>query len=284
MTAKPYTTCIVGLGLMGGSLALALRGFRGGRVVAFARSASTCERALDDGIVDFATPDMALAVAEADLTIYCTPPDIIPRLLAQGLPHMKHGAVACDICGVKTGLLAALAPLLADGPQYISAHPMAGKEVGGLANADKNLFVNTGFLITPLPTTNPDTLALAHELAAYIGATKIAVVPPALHDDIIAYSSDLMHIAASALCMDMHPDLTPAFTAGAFRDCTRVGNIDAALWTELLMDNRAAIAGHLARYRTRLEQMQQALEAQNAPALQALLQLAGDNKRSFLQP
>ena len=121
------------------------------------------------------------------------------------------------------------------------------------------------------------------ELAAHIGAVRLAVISPRKHDSIIAYTSDLMHIASAGLCMEYHPELTSAFTAGAFRDCTRVADINADAWTELLLDNRGHTLERLDEYIRSLRKIRDAMAASDENELRALLERAGKNKREMLK-
>jgi prephenate dehydrogenase len=137
-------------------------------------------------------------------------------------------------------------------------------------------------IICPLPRTKPESVALMRDLAAYIGASRAIVSPIEKHDEIIAYTSELMHISAVALCMDFHPDMTLAFTAGAFRDCTRVADINAPAWTELLLSNAANTTAALERYIGRLTELRDAIKGKDADRLTDLLELGGVNKREML--
>lgn len=278
-----YKIIIVGLGLIGGSLAMALQGFRNAHLSGVDIDAATLEKALAAEAVDEASLEIPPGIREADLVILCVSPRHIPEMVKKNLPLLKPGAVMTDVCGAKTHLYEEIEGLWPADADYIGIHPMAGKEVGGFDNAEKGLFRDTGFLITPLRHTKAETIALMEELAAYIGATKIARATAELHDDIIAYTSDLMHISATALCMEPHLEMNRAYTAGAFRDCTRIANIDAALWTELLLYNDEKILPHLQAYIRNLEAFRQALEKRDENKLFSLLEQGGKQKKEMLK-
>ncbi|MDR2752728.1 MAG: prephenate dehydrogenase [Oscillospiraceae bacterium] len=283
MSEEKFTIGIVGLGLMGASLAYALRGFRSARLLGTDADNLVCRRAEAAGAVHRATDDTREVVAAADLLVFCVYAHHIPAILAEHARHLKPGAVVSDICGVKTPLYAAIAPLLPEGVDYVGVHPMAGKERDGFENAEAGLYRGSGFLITPTARSSPQSVELMKALARHIGASRLQVTSPEAHDALIAYTSDLMHIAAAGLCVHPHPAIHPAFTAGAFRDCTRVADINADAWTELLMDNRAHTTASLEQYIADLTTIRDALAAQDKPALRALLQTAGENKREMLQ-
>jgi prephenate dehydrogenase len=144
------------------------------------------------------------------------------------------------------------------------------------------MWKNSGLIICPLPESSPEGVALMREVAEYIGVTRLTVSSAEQHDAVIAYTSDLMHIASAGLCIGLPSNMTPVFTGGAFRDCTRVADINAGAWTELLLDNRAHTLERLDEYIGNLEKMRGALAANDKKCLHALLERAGENKRSFL--
>jgi len=283
---KDFTVGIVGLGLMGASMAMALKGFKNARVIGADIDQAICSRAMEDGVVHEAYTDPIRVFEQSGLLIFCVYAHHIPMLLETHAKHLKPGCVVSDICGVKGPLYEKIMPpaapseaLVPRGIVYVGAHPMAGKERDGYENAEAGLYRGSGFIIVPTARSTPEGVALLRELAAHIGAARIAVAEPEEHDALIAYTSDLMHIAAAGLCVRPHPAFHPAFAAGAFRDCTRVADINAGAWTELLMDNRGNTAEALGRYIEDLRAMREALIAGDKEALYELLQMAGENKR-----
>ena len=278
---KDFTIGIVGLGLMGASLAMALKGFKEAQVIGTDIDELICCRAVADSVVNRAYIDPGRVFGQSDLLIFCVYAHHIPGLLQEHAKHLKPGCVVSDICGVKCPLYDKILPLIPEGIVYVGAHPMAGKERDGYGNAEAGLYKNSGFVIIPTRRSTPEGIALLREMAWYIGAARIAEAEPEEHDALIAYTSDLMHVAAAGLCVHPHPGFDPAFTAGAFRDCTRVADINAGAWTELLMDNRGNTAQALGRYIEDLQVMRNALVNEDREALFALLQIAGENKRKM---
>lgn len=277
-----FTICIVGLGLMGSSLAQALKGFKNAKLVGVDEDPAVCNTAQESGVATKCWQSVADGAKNADLIIFCVYAHHIPALVAQCLPVLKNGAVLCDICGVKNKLYHNILPQLPDGISYVGLHPMAGKEKDGIANADKNLFKNTSFLVCPTEKTTQNSLILVKELAAHIGCAKIEEVAFAMHDEIIAYTSDLMHIASAGLCLNYHQKMSSAFTAGAFRDCTRIADINPSAWCELLLDNKANVSHFLGQYIDDLSSIHAAIQENNPQELHRLLKRAGDNKREML--
>ncbi|MDR0615825.1 MAG: prephenate dehydrogenase [Synergistaceae bacterium] len=278
-----YRICIIGLGLMGASLAGALKRWRGASIAGMDADAGARESAKSLGIIDEAYSEARHAINGADLVIFCVYAHHIPLLIEKNAGFFRPGSLLTDICGVKSGLYAKIEGLLPESSDYVGIHPMAGKERAGFKNADPAIYKNSGFIICPLPASKPENIALMRDMASYIGAARVAVCPPDEHDSVIAYTSDLMHIASAALCVDYHPGMTSAFTAGAFRDCTRVADIDAEAWTELLMDNREFIKDRLDRYISNLSAIRGALEEKDGRKLFGILSHAGKNKREMLK-
>jgi prephenate dehydrogenase len=268
---------------MGASLAGALRGFRRARIAGSDIREDVCQKAVERGIVDEAYSLAANSIEGADLVVFCVYAHNIPSLIEKNRSSFASGAVISDICGVKSGLYDKLRDMLPSGVDYVGIHPMTGGERDGFENSNPSIYRNSGMIICPLPSTKPKSVELMRELAGHIGVARLAVTSPREHDSIIAYTSDLMHIASAGLCLEFHPELTSAFTAGAFRDCTRVADINADAWTELLLDNRANTLKRLDEYIAGLQKIRDAMAAQDESGLRALLERAGNNKREILK-
>ena len=282
MAKYRYTTAIIGLGLMGGSLAYALRGFQDGLITGYDTDRDVMRRALRLGAIDCAAETLEQAVGDADLVMYCSSPQSIQTNMLHSFPHLKPGAVVSDICGVKKDILALAAEHLPPHIHYVGLHPMAGKEVGGFDNAEARLFKGAGFILVLPENCAQSAIDMLTALSRYVGAGRVVVNHANEHDAIIAYSSDLMHISAAALCADYPPSITMAHTAGAFRDCTRIAKIDAALWTELLSANAYNILPELKRYIATLERYAEALQSGDQTTLYEMLETANQNKASIL--
>lgn len=283
MTDRDFNVAIIGLGLIGGSLAYALRGFRSCRLTGFDIDDNVLYRARQKGALDRCAGSLEEAVTGADLAIFCSSPHSVIQNMRYCLPFFKSGAVVTEICGVKRDILTFVETTFPDHLHYIGLHPMAGKEVSGFANAEGTLFRNAGFIIVPPASYHQQALELIEELAHYVGAGRVAVNGADEHDAIIAYTSDLMHIAATSLCHDFPANMTMAHTAAAFRDCTRIANVDATLWTELLLENAANIIPHLGRYIENLTNFQAALQSRDQEFIQQFLERATDHKKQIVK-
>jgi prephenate dehydrogenase len=281
MNGGAFTAAIIGTGLIGGSFALALRGFRDAKIVGADADGRTREKACDAFDEIFAEPSQA--VKDADIVLLCAPPETVPEILRDCAEFFKPGAVVADMCGVKSGLLARVGEILREKKpdiDYISCHPMAGREAGGFERAEAELFLGTSFLLIPAGDCRESAEALLREMASFIGASRIERCPsPAYHDGLIAHASHLCHISAAALCLSIPPGLSPAYTGGAWRDCTRIAEINAGLWSGLLLENRELTLEALTRFEKSLRTLRTALDSADGSGLKALLESARGRKR-----
>ena len=283
-----FKIAIIGLGLMGGSLAYALKGFKDCSVIGYDVDAETMKKAIEKKAVDRIAVSIKDAICEADLTVFCTSPHHILNDIRENAPHFKKGSVITDICGVKEQILALISEIKISGGfpedvEYIGIHPMAGKEVNGFDNADPVIFRKAGFILILPEKYRDSSLELIKDFSLYVGAGRICVNSAVEHDEIIAYTSDLMHIAAAALCVHYPKNMTMAHTAGAFRDCTRIANIKADLWTDLLTENSTNILPHLDLYINSLVDFRNALAENNQEFIYSFLDTACKNKKEIQQ-
>ena len=278
-----FKIAIIGLGLMGGSLAYALHGFRECKRIGYDIDESTTQQALERGAIDHIATSLEGAVHETDLSIFCSGPDSIIHNMHVCLPFFKDGSIVTEVCGVKHEIMEFITVNLPENIHYAGLHPMAGKEVGGFANADPSIFKGAGFILIK-PNGCPNNVELLlKELSFYVGAGRVVTNTLEEHDALIAYTSDLMHIAATAICADYPANMTMAHTAGAFRDCTRVARIDADLWTPLLTKNAGNIIPCLEIYIDNLTQFKQALINDDKPFIHEFLRAASENKEKMLE-
>lgn len=273
-----FKIMIVGLGLIGGSMAYALRGFKNAEIIGVDIDPKTRRKAVKEKAVHRACADMSDAAYEADLIIMCTYPDLAVKLLEEHRDELKRGVVVTDVCGVKTDVSRRIRRALPDHADYVGGHPMAGKEVEGFDNACPELFWMTGYIITPFADSKPESVKLIKELAHFIGATRITVASPEEHDAIIAYTSDLMHVSASALCLTYPEKMNRAYTAGSFRDCTRIARINPELWTELFLSNAKNIAAEIDRLIENLNTIKSAILSNDEKGLYSILERVHKNK------
>ena len=271
---------VVGLGLIGGSLAMALQGFEDFEVVGAVRSQSTYDKAAAMGAADRLTFDPAAELPGADVVVLCQDPAGIIGFLREHRDRFKPGCLIWDVCGVKTAVMEA-AQCLPSGVDFIGCHPMAGKEVSGIGNAEGGLFRNTHFIVTPGPNSTREHLDLLGRMADWCQFGDVIVTTPERHDEMIAYTSQLMHVIAVSVCADEGLFSCKGFEGGSFRDCTRVAALDPAMWTQLFTLNAPALCRAVGALEERLGQYRRVIEAGDREALLSMLAQASGRKKQI---
>ncbi len=277
------TIAIVGLGLIGGSLAIALRGFEDYRVVGVARRQQTVDYANAHGVGDEATLDAAAALREADVTFLCIDPKDIVSYLADHRTDFKPGSLVTDVCGVKTAIMEA-AKVLPPSVDFIGCHPMAGTEFSGIEHAFGEMFRGSHFILTPRETSAAEHIAVMERMAEYIGCRDVVKTTPEQHDAILAYTSQMMHIIAVSVCDDPMLFTCRGFEGSSFRGCTRVAALDVPLWTQLFTLNKPALTRALDELEKNLHAYREALEAEDPAALAEKLAWSAARKRQMDLP
>jgi prephenate dehydrogenase len=189
---------VVGLGLMGGSVAKALKRGTGAVVTALGRRAGAMREILEEGVVDRACTDASEALPDADLTVVCLNPGDAVRFIVDNMVFFKPGSVVTDICGVKQPVIEGILPFLRPDIDFVPAHPMAGRERAGYRYSVPELFDRCNYLMTPLAHNRPESLDLVKRFAGALGAGNIVLTDPVEHDTMIAYTSQLPHALAVA--------------------------------------------------------------------------------------
>ena len=241
---------ILGLGLIGGSLGLALRqaGPEQVEVTGFARRATTGELALQMGAVDKLAETPQAAVQDADFVFLCTPVLQMLPMAEAVLPMMKPGAVLTDVGSTKGWFVQKIRSLLPQYIHYIGGHPMAGRERSGMEAAQADLFRDKWFIFTPLPDTPPALMERLRQLIQLTGA-KTAELDEQTHDQVTAVISHVPHVVAAGLVQLLRtqndPALTARFIGGGFRDTTRIASSDADMWADICITNGENIAAEL---------------------------------------
>ena len=230
------TIAIAGLGLIGGSMALALR--RSGPPTPYGIDTDdhTLAAALDKGAVD--KPGGPELLRDADILILALSPEAAIAFLTENAGLLKAGALVTDVCGVKRAVVKALTPVCREhGLSFIGGHPMAGKEKSGFSAADAGLFKGASYILTPTEDTPEQAVETMRALAASLGCARLTVTSPARHDRMIAFTSQLPHVLAGAYVKSPCCPFHNGFSAGSYRDVSRVASVDEKLWSQLFLLN-----------------------------------------------
>ncbi len=266
---------VAGLGLIGGSMALALE--RAGRTVAgFDADPAVVHMARKAGIPAANTPD---ALFGADLLFIALYPDAAIAFVRENAARFRKGCVVVDCCGIKSRIMAALPQTARDnGFVFIGGHPMAGREINGFSAASASLFDGASFLLTPPEGTDEKTLAALTALLSGLGFSRVVTTTAAHHDRMIAFTSQLPHALACAYVLSSSCPGHDGYSAGSYRDISRVAHINPPLWAELFLENKKAFCAEADEMLDHLSKIRDAVESEDHEALEALLRRARERK------
>lgn len=273
---------VVGLGLIGGSVLRRLRGFKNSTLCGFDINAETLRLAGADGVLDVATDDPKEALKDADFVILCLYPQLNVDFVRENREYIKQGAVITDVSGIKGYVISEIRKYLPQGCDFVGGHPMAGREVGGYQSSTDTLFDNASYLITPTKENLPENIQLVRDMATYIGCRHIVTTTPEEHDEIIAYTSQLMHVVAVALCDNPMLERSTYFSAGSLRDCTRVAIINAKMWSELFVENKDALCDRIDEMIDSLAKIKNAVRNSDRDELEKIMRHATEQKLKWL--
>ena len=272
----------IGLGLIGGSLAMGLSGFEDAQIFGVDRDADTRAQAMARATVCAAYEDAAQApLEEADVVFVCLHPEACVDFLRAHGARLKPGAVLTDVCGVKKPIVEAAEAYLPPEAAYIGGHPMAGRECGGFPNANGALFQGAHYILVPTGRTTAQAEALLRRMIAYIGCRDVIVTDAQTHDRRIAYTSQMMHVLAVAICDQAQLMPSKGFEGGSFRAATRVAALDARLWTELFWANREALADQTEELIEKLSAYAALLRGDDRQALFERLEESAGRKHTY---
>jgi len=277
---------IAGVGLMGGSVGLALKRARfHGRIIGLGRRWSSLKNAVDAGAVDSATLDYEEALNDADLLVICTAVDVMPSIVEKAVKHVPEGSVLTDVGSTKGQLVAEMEKLVPDGIHFVGAHPMAGSHKTGVSAADAALFDGSVCILTPVESTNPGAVDLVSELWKQMGA-RVEIMSPQDHDFLIAAASHLPHAAACALIqvvtgVENERGKAIDFTATGFADATRIAAGDPKIWKGIFLHNADMVSSMLSRLEKEIADIRKALDDRDEQKLMEKLERAKQIKDSI---
>jgi prephenate dehydrogenase len=280
---------LVGVGLLGGSLGLALKQRRlAGTVEGCVRREASVAECLKGGAVDHAGLDLRRAVAGADLVVLCTPIAQMRPLAEQMLPALRRGALVTDVGSVKGSVVADLEPLVAGaGAHFIGSHPMAGAEKTGVSAARGDLFANAVCVVTPTARSGAAQVEAVEQLWADVGGLPLRL-PPEWHDELVSRSSHLPHVIAAALADHVlnptHPPEQARLCANGFRDTTRVASGSPEMWRDICLANRENLGRALGAFIGELQELQRTLQTADPRALEAFFQQAKQRRDAWCAP
>ena len=268
---------IVGLGLIGGSMARSIKERTGHRVYGIDLDGETMSMARLCGAIDGALDERTLP--QCRLVLLAVRPGAAVQWAREHAGALSPSAVLVDLCGVKRAVVSALAPLAREhGFAYVGGHPMAGKERGGFVSSTADLYVGASMILTPDPDTPEQVLDLLRAFFLDLGFAGITLSDPEEHDRIIAFTSQLAHIVSSSYVKSPEARRRRGFSAGSFQDMTRVARLDEDMWTELFLDDADFLLRELDELMLHLDEYAQVLRARDAGRLRDLLRDGREKK------
>lgn len=276
---------LVGIGLMGGSLGLALRARTEHDVVGYDPDPGALAQALERAALSRVATSLGEACAGADVVVLCAPVTALPAVVAEALAAAPEDAVVTDIGSTKANVVASVRP--SDEHRFVGGHPMCGLETRGIGDARADLFDGAIWFLTPAERTDPVRFRRLHGLVQSLGARPVAIAAAA-HDSLLAITSHLPHALANVLATQAaetpiagHEPLLSA--GGSFRDMTRVAGANSRIWVDIMLDNRLALATALRDHRRRVDDVIGALDAADEAFLARWIGDAADARRRSVE-
>ena len=242
---KNLNILIVGLGLIGGSYAMGLHR-KGYKVSAIDVNENSVKYAIDNQIIDYGSTEIdEKLVSSADLIIFALYPHVFLDWIKNNQHLFKSGAVITDVTGVKSCIVYEIQSNLRVDLEFISAHPMAGKEVYGVENADDSIFSDANYIVVPTDANTFNAIEMCKAIGETLGFARISSLPPKAHDEMIGFVSQLTHCIAICLMTCSKSEHLVDYTGDSFRDLTRIARINENMWSELFMLNKDALLSQM---------------------------------------
>lgn len=273
---------IVGLGLIGGSLAMALKELRPQKLWAIDIDEAAIEAAEKMNIIDKGYISTEEPLSNSDLVILAIYPNKTIEFMKGNMNFFKSGAIITDTAGIKSDLIKEILPVLREDLDFIGGHPMAGKEESGLKAATKDIFRNANYVLTPTSRNKKESIEFITQMAMDMGCRRVVHLTPEEHDDIIAYTSQLPHVVAVSLISCNNSIMgVSKFIGGSFKDATRVAAINEELWPELLLYNKGNIISKLEGFENSLKEIKTAIINHDNAFLKARFEEATNRRREI---
>jgi prephenate dehydrogenase len=276
---------IIGVGLIGGSLAKAIKENNLAKVVfGFGRDLNRLEAAQKANVIDQFSTNLKDAINDSDIVIIATPVGSFKEILSEIKPFLTSKIVISDVGSTKTNIASIVSQTLGDYSNYfIPAHPIAGKEKSGFEASEANLFNNRKVIITPLETSNPNSISLIQKMWEGTGA-DVDFMSPESHDELLGMTSHLPHMLAFSLVnylISKNPSAS-IYAAGGFKDFSRIASGDAVMWRDICIQNKDQIISHIKGYQKTLNSLVDAIENENSNELDLLFTSAKKTRDSWV--
>ena len=272
---------IVGLGLMGGSYAKALKRL-GFSISAIDKRPEAIDYALREGIIDEGYSEVdEKAVSEADILVFALYPEVFKEWIRDYQYLIKDGAMLTDVTGVKSCIVYEIQDMLREGIEFIAAHPMAGREVYGVENSDDRIFRDANFIVVPTEKNTHQAIEWCKGLGKLLGFANITELSPEEHDKMIGFVSQLTHCIAVSLMTCSDNEHLVDYTGDSFRDLTRIANINDEMWSELFLLNKDVLINEMDVFINEFEEIRNLLNKEDREGLRKKMRLSTKRRAYF---
>ena len=278
---KDTKILIVGLGLIGGSYAQGLSE-AGFEVGAIDRKQTSIDFALEHGFIKHgrtdADPDY---IKDFDLLVFALYPHIFINWIKENQQYIKSGALLTDVTGVKSGLAEEIQSVLRPDLEFIGAHPMAGREVSGVENADSKIFVGANYIVTPTEKNSKEAIGVCKRLGKVLGFKMISELTPEKHDEMIGFLSQMTHCIAISLMVCKDAAEMAEYTGDSFRDLTRIAKINDEMWSELFLINKKELVAQMELFEKHFEKLKKTIEDGDRETMREMMRLSTARRKFF---
>lgn len=272
---------IVGLGLLGGSYARALKRF-GFHISAITKEQSSIDYALSENIINEGTTELdEKIIGEADLVIFALYPHIFVDWIEENQKLLKSGAVITDVTGVKRSIVYKIQDMLRNDVEFIAAHPMAGREVSGVENSTTAIFAGANYIVTPTEKNTQEAINTCLELGRLIGFSNVTTLSPEEHDEMIGFLSQLTHCIAITLMTCNDKEDMEKFTGDSFRDLTRIARINDLMWSELFVANKDILLNQMDMFMEKFNELKLMLETEDIDGMRKMMRHSTERRALF---
>ena len=272
---------IVGLGLIGGSYAQALSDL-GYEVGAITRSERSIAYAKEKGIIAHGTTEINEEyIKQFDVVVFALYPKIFIDWIEKHQSKLKSGAIITDVTGVKCAIVYKIQSMLRDDVEFVPAHPMAGKEVYGVENADKSIFNKANYIVTPTSKNTPEAINTVKQLGRLLGFKTVCELSPEEHDEMIGFLSQLTHCIAVSLMDCKESENLVDYTGDSFRDLTRIAKINDEMWSELFLLNKDELINQMNLFMSKFTELKSALENEDIDKMKEMMRISTERRKFF---
>ena len=272
---------IVGLGLLGGSYAKALKRF-GFHISAITLEQSSIDYAIQEHIIDEGSTQLdKRMIGEADLVIFALYPHVFVEWIEKNQHLFKSGALITDVTGVKRSVVYRIQEILRPDVEFVAAHPMAGREVSGVENSTDRMFVGANYIVTPTERNTPEAIETVIELGRLLGFSNVTTLSPEEHDEMIGFLSQLTHCIAITLMTCNDKENMEKFTGDSFRDLTRIARINDLMWSELFVENKDVLLEQMNLFLDKFNHLKRMLETEDVEGMRAMMRHSTERRALF---